>query len=78
MPDPGLYPAHTHTVAFLQVENAHQIHLVGGDRTQRRGLDVNAGATVARHYTDSLPFLPPMIDRDRKRTYAMLLSSFLS
>ena len=31
--------------------------------------------TVARDYTDSLPFLPPLIDRNRKRTYEKLLRS---
>ena len=36
------------------------------------------GATVARNYTDSMPFPPPRIDRDRERTYAELLSWPLS
>ena len=36
------------------------------------------GATVARCYTDALPFPPPRIDRDRERTYASLLSWALS
>ena len=33
------------------------------------------GATVARSYADALPFPPPRVDRDRKRTYATLLAS---
>ena len=36
------------------------------------------GATVSQHYTDSLPFPPPRIDRDRESTYASLLSWPLS
>ena len=34
-----------------------------------------SGATVARHYAEALPYPPPRIDRDRKRTYAMLISA---
>jgi len=33
------------------------------------------GATVAQSYTDALPFPPPRIDQNRKRTYAELLAS---
>ena len=36
------------------------------------------GAPIARHYADSMPFPPPRIDRDRKRTYATLVSSAFS
>ena len=33
------------------------------------------GAPVARHYADAMPFPPPYVDPDRKRTYASLLDS---
>lgn len=36
------------------------------------------GAPIARHYADSMPFPPPKIDRNRKRTYATLVSSSLA
>ena len=35
------------------------------------------GATAARNYADALPFPPPRVDRDRRRTYEGLLSSSL-
>ncbi len=42
--------------------------LVAAYRGFRRG-----GATVARDYTDALPYPPPMVDPHRKRTYDKLL-----